>query len=88
MGVSFFFPEQWHLSFQVAFKVVSILCSGFWIFLCLFPAAPTLVGPVAIVLALMCTKVGFPAGRALAPPPLGGLTKLLSHVGDIFALLF
>lgn len=65
-----FFPEQWHLPFQVAFKVVSILCCGFRIFLCLFPAAPTLDGPVAIVLALICTKVSSPAGRAEAPPPL------------------
>lgn len=60
-----FFPEQWHLPFQVASKVVSILCSGFWIFLFLFPAAPTLDGPFAIVLALICTKVDSPAGRNL-----------------------
>lgn len=63
--VWFFFPEQWHLPFQVASKVVSILCSGFWIFLFLFPAAPTLDGPFAIVLALICTKVDSPAGRNL-----------------------
>lgn len=83
-----FFSEQWHLPFQVAFKVVSILCSGFRIFLCLFPAAPTLDGTFAIVLALICTEVGSPAGRAEVPPSLGGLTTLLSRVGDIFALLF
>lgn len=80
----FFFSEQWHLPFRVAFKVVSILCSRFWIFLCLFPAAPTLDGTFAIVLALICTEVSSPAGRAEVPPSLGGLTTLLSRVGDIF----
>lgn len=84
----FYFSEQWHIPFQVAFKVVSIRCSRFWIFLCLLPAAPTLEEPVAIVLPLICTKVSSPAGRAEALPPLGGFTTLLSHVGDIFALLF
>lgn len=62
------------------------LCQ-YQVFLGLFPAAPTLAGPVAIVLALIC-KVGWPAGRAEAPPRLGGLTTILSHVGNIFALLF
>lgn len=63
---------------------MSILCSGFRIFLCLFPAAPTLDGTFAIVLALICTEVSSPAARAEVPPSLGGLTTLLSRVGDIF----